>query len=339
MHNPHDQFFRAVFSQPENAAAHFRQYLPSDLVDRLDLGRAALQSGAMVPPLMRERYADLLYRVPLTEPAEPEGPSEAYVCVLFEHQSSVDPMMPLRLLLYMAAVWDRVWETHERRVIRLPAIVPIVLYHGDRRWKAARDFQGLIALPPEILACVVDYLPRFTFALNDLKRTDDADVQFHPILGLVLKALKHSRDPDFKARLPELTSAVVAALEQGDRGLSAFVLFMQYVLEQRGDVGPEDFTPFVETEVRPDLKEIVMSTAERLRNEGRVKGREEGRQEGIEIGALAAMRRILLRLIQLRLGPPTREVQDRIAVATEPELARWTERVIDAATIDELFAA
>ncbi len=238
MHNPHDQFSRAVFSQPENAAAHFRQYLPRDLVDRLDLGRAALQSGAMVPPLMRKRYADLLYRVPFTHPAEADGPSEAsYVCVLFEHQSSVDPMMPLRLLLYLAAVWDRVWEEREHRVMGLPAIVPIVLYHGERGWKASRGLQGLIDLPPEILACVADYLPSFTFVLNDLKRTDGSELRFHPVLGLVLRALKHSRDPDFKARLPELTSAVVAALKQGDRGLSAFVLFMQYVLEQRGDIG------------------------------------------------------------------------------------------------------
>ncbi|MEZ4268758.1 MAG: Rpn family recombination-promoting nuclease/putative transposase [Myxococcota bacterium] len=333
MPNAHDRFFRAVFSQPENAAAHFRQYLPRELVDALDLERASLESGSLVPAAMKQREADLLYRVPLRPevvPARAGGDgAEVYVFVLFEHQSKVDPMMPLRMLLYMTGIWERAWVERDTPV-RLPAIIPIVLYHGHRRWKAARAFQDLIDLPPEILASVSGYLPSFRFLLNDLKRIEDSDLQFHPVLGLVLRGLKHSRDPDFKALLPTLGASATEAFNEGDRGLSALVLFMHYIYEQREDVLPEDFAAFVDEHARPGLKEIVMSTAERLRS--------EGREEGIEIG-LSTMRRVLVRLIQLRFGPPTEDTERRVAEATEAELAAWAERVITATSVDEVFSA
>lgn len=337
MPNAHDRFFRAVFSQPENAAAHFRQYLPRELVDALDLERATLESGSLVPAAMKQREADLLYRVPVRPEVvatRAEGAEcEVYVFVLFEHQSKVDPMMPLRVLLYMTGIWERAWVERDRPV-RLPAIVPIVLYHGHRRWKAARSFQDLIDLPPGILASVGGYLPSFRFLLNDLKRIEDSDLQFHPVLGLVLRGLKHSRDPDFRALLPTLGPSVAAASTHGDRGLSALALFMHYIYEQRDDVAPEDFRAFVDEHARPDLMEIVMSTAERLRNEGR----EEGREEGIRLG-LGTMRRVLLRQIQLRFGPASQATEQRVASATQADLTTWAERVVVASSVDELFRA
>ena len=61
--------------------------------------------------------------------------------VLFEHQSGVDAMMPLRLLKYVVRVLER-QVREDGPVLPLPLVVPVVLHHsegaGRRRgaWKS-----------------------------------------------------------------------------------------------------------------------------------------------------------------------------------------------------------
>jgi hypothetical protein len=63
-----------------------------------------------------------------------------------ELQSTVDFQAPYRLLLYQVEIWrdmiSNILKTNLRRKsFRLPAIVPIVLYSGSRRWTASRNFR------------------------------------------------------------------------------------------------------------------------------------------------------------------------------------------------------
>ena len=71
---------------------------------------------------------------------------------------------------------------------------------------------------------------------------------------------------------------------------------------------------------RPE--ETIMSTAEKLRREGRAEGRVE----------------VLLHQLTERFGTLSPETVPRKAAAT-PELDRWVERVLDAKTLAEVFAA
>ena len=66
--------------------------------------------------------------------------------VLLELQSTVDHLMPFRLLLYMVEIWRDIYNNtpageRERKGFRLPAIVPAVLYNGRRSWTACRSFR------------------------------------------------------------------------------------------------------------------------------------------------------------------------------------------------------
>ena len=70
-----------------------------------------------------------------------------------------------------------------------------------------------------------------------------------------------------------------------------------------------------------------MSTAEKLRREGRAEGRTEGRAE------------LLLRQLTKRFGPLSTETVSRINAAAIPDLDRWGERLLDAKTLAEVFAA
>lgn len=68
---------------------------------------------------------------------------------LFELQSYNDLTMPLRLLVYMTAVWLDYFKNSDKnkqkqKGCRLPAIMPIVLYNGERSWTASRRFKKMI---------------------------------------------------------------------------------------------------------------------------------------------------------------------------------------------------
>jgi hypothetical protein len=57
--------------------------------------------------------------------------------------------------------------------------------------------------------------------------------------------------------------------------------------------------------------------------------REEGRQQGEA--------RALLRQLRAKFGPPAPELAARVEGADLPELERWLDRILTAATPDEVF--
>ena len=77
-------------------------------------------------------------------------------------------------------------------------------------------------------------------------------------------------------------------------------------------------------------KDTIMSTADKLRAEGRSEGRTEGRAEG-RIEAL-------MRLLNRRFGPLPDPVAARVRTGTLQELDDWTDRILTAPTLDALFA-
>lgn len=62
-------------------------------------------------------------------------------------------------------------------------------------------------------------------------------------------------------------------------------------------------------------------------DEGRVEGRVEGEAT------------LLLHLLRLRFGAVPAEVEARVTTANTETLLRWSERILTAATLDEVFAA
>ena len=63
MAGPHDQLFRATFSQPEQARAFLREVLPKAVAKALDWEALASQPESFVDEALKERQADLLFSV------------------------------------------------------------------------------------------------------------------------------------------------------------------------------------------------------------------------------------------------------------------------------------
>ncbi len=76
------------------------------------------------------------------------------------------------------------------------------------------------------------------------------------------------------------------------------------------------------------LRRMWIEKHERLaRDEGRNEGRNEGQQE------------LLLRQLTRRFGTLPEAITARVASAGHEELMRWFDRSLDAASLDDVFAA
>ena len=76
--------------------------------------------------------------------------------------------------------------------------------------------------------------------------------------------------------------------------------------------------------------EEFVSTAERLRREGRKEGRKEGVDEG--------RRDLLCMLLAQRFGKLSPAVRKRVQGADSEAIERWAKRVLTAASLAEVFA-
>ena len=71
---------------------------------------------------------------------------EVIFYVLMELQSTVDYLIPYRLLLYMTEIWRDIFKNvseneAKRKSFRLPVIVPMVLYNGQGKWNVPLNFK------------------------------------------------------------------------------------------------------------------------------------------------------------------------------------------------------
>src|SRR5262249_18262858 len=100
------------------------------------------------------------------------GGGDVLAYLLFEHQSTTDDRMAFRLLRYLVRIWER-WLTEHPEAKALPAIVPIVLYHGDQPWVAPTSFEALFDVPEAVRPALAPHLVRFAYLIDDLSEVPE----------------------------------------------------------------------------------------------------------------------------------------------------------------------
>ena len=85
---------------------------------------------------------------------------------------------------------------------------------------------------------------------------------------------------------------------------------------------PEPGLAAVLVELRPEAKEVAMTTADLLRAEGEARARIE----------------TLLELLDIKFGHVPADLEHKVRTATTSQLETWTRRIITANTIDDIFA-
>lgn len=127
------------------------------------------------------------------------------------------------------------------------------------------------------------------------------------------------RNTDLGSDMLELIDDL-RALSTGPHPVSELQAVMTYILIV-GDTTEDDLDPLIE-QLGPRAKEAIMTTAERLRAEGRAQGLAE----------------TLIKLLTIKFGSIPDTTISTIRAATPDTVDTWLQRLITATTLDQVFA-
>ncbi len=231
--------------------------------------------------------------------------------------------MPFRLIAYAVRIWEA-WLGEHPGAERIPAILPVVVHHGEGGWTAARSLEELYDLDPEALAAAGEGVPRLRFALDDLGAEGDEALRDRAMTALgrlVFYCFRHARNPAELIRGLAHWLDLVGEVYAAPNGAAALGTVWRYILILHSE--PPEVVLTQLALVTPDpIKEELMTAGEVL----------------IERGEIRGERRALLTMLTVRFGAVPAAVLARVNAAELAQLDAWIRRGVIAATLDEVFA-
>ena len=282
-----DAAWKMLFSTREIVRDLITGFVADSWIRMLDLDTLEKVPTHFVDRRMRQRITDVVWRV-----RSREG-DWTYLYLLIEFQSGNDHWMALRVMGYVALLWqDLLARDRElRRTRRLPPVLPVVIHSGASPWRAATDIAELLPALPDGLA---SYAPRMKYLLLDTHRFDDAGLR--PMRNLLASVMRLELNPDAPTHLEAI--ADLRRLVSGAPELKrVFSDWLTALLADRPDLADSGAIDLQETDmgIRENIERWQKEAIAKGRMEGLVEGRVEGRVEGEAL--------MLQRLLAKRFGP------------------------------------
>ena len=117
------------------------------------------------------------------------------ISLLFEQKSYPEKYPHLQLLRYLLGTWE--YDLREEQP--LTVTIPIIVYHGKKRWNY-KSFPAYFPIPKTDTESPLNrYIPKFDYHLTDLSHYSDEQLLALKMGYLVntLLALKHRRDEEY----------------------------------------------------------------------------------------------------------------------------------------------
>ena len=334
MKDTHDASYKLLFSHPEMVRDLVRGFIPDPWLHGLDFSTLQKVPSSFVTNDHRHRADDVIWRVRVQE-------QWMYLYLLIEFQSRTDHWMAVRVMTYVGLLYQDLIRRDDvarggdgksaPRGRYLPPVLPIVLYNGQARWTAATDVFDLL---PRLPGLAGHYLPRLKYLLID--ESSYTEQKLAGLQNLVAQVIRIGH-PQSKDTILQAIEQLTLWLHDKPELKRTLALWIRVILLQRSR----------HTLVLPklnDLKELKMTLAERFdqwaleyEQKGIQKGKQEGLREGLQKGIATGEGLLLQRQLARRFGPLPDAVLQRIAAASITELELWGDRVLDAASLDDVF--
>ncbi len=319
----HDHSYKLLFSQRAMVEDLMRGFIPDAWVHEVDWSSLEKANASYITDDLRGRVDDVIWRVRWRG-------EWLYVYLLLEFQSSIDPFMAVRIMVYVGLLYQDLIRSHQWTADRrLPSVFPVVIYNGTRPWTAPVEVADLIVPVPGGLET---YRPRLRYFLLDEGRLHEQELAPLQNFAAALFRLENSRTPGEIARVlgtlvEELKSPEMDELRRH------FTTWVNRVLL------PDRMPGEVFTHLN-DLQEVRSMLAERVKEwtEGwKREGRQEGRQEGLQLGLQQGEALLLLRQLERRFGPLDEALRQRVRAADADTLLQWGERILTVNTLAEVM--
>ena len=274
-----DKFFKAVFSRKEIVTELFEKTLSDDILPSLDLEKLELVSGSFVDGKLKEHFADLVYRCPLTDKGVVQ------IVLLLEHKSYQETFPHFQLLQYFLGLWNQNVKQQEKPVF----IIPIVFYHGKTTWHYQRMQDYFEEIPTPLLR----YLPMFDYDLIDLSAMKDHQIEDfkNGFLAVSTFLLKHRHEKNY---LKGLENQFIHLMSRIDFKQNEELMESIFVYIQATNDLPANELISIFGKISTQSKELTMSTLERVFKQGRDEATYEAIKNLLKEGLVTDVERLRL---------------------------------------------
>jgi hypothetical protein len=287
-----------------------REFVPEPWVEGLDFSTLDRVNATYVDPHLEKKEGDMVWKLRRKD-GEP-----VYVYLLIEFQSRSDRFMAVRLMCYISLLYlDLIDRGELASGKRLPLVIPLVVYNGDRRWRAPLELAELIELTEPAAEA---YVPRLRYRVIDQGAYALKDLERREGLASVLFWLERNRNQGLVHRVADRLKRLLGRPE--DASLRrAFAGWIDLVLPGMGlgkipeTVSLEEFGNMFEKRVQEWSREA--------RREGEKKGEAK----------------LLLRQLERKFGPLDADTRARVRKAESDRLLEWGERFVTAERLEQVF--
>lgn len=311
----HDSGYKKLFSNRTIFQQLIETFITEAWVKDLDFSKCETLDKSFVTDHYKETESDLIYKLKLRR-------KTIYIYVLLEFQSKVDRFMVLRVLFYILSFYMD-YTANYKRIKKLPAIFPIVLYNGQRKWSAPTRISDLIETEPSLGAYAIDFQ---YLLLNERAYSKERLLTIRNIVSTLFLAEGH-----YDISLLEQELLNLYEQESDKQAVSLFLnWFRQLVLY--GKVSPEDYATLDTVyRTKEEVHTMLVATLEQERKKIYQQGKDAGLVEG--------QRQTLLQLLQFRFQLNEEEqmklAQQLATIVEAPSLTALTNHGLQTARFDE----
>ncbi|GLI51922.1 transposase [Tepidanaerobacter syntrophicus] len=329
--NPHDKFFKEIFGNVEVAEDFFTNYLPQSILDIIDLKTIELQKDSFINKDLEESFSDLLFKVNINN-------TQGYIYFLFEHKSYPSKDIAFQLLKYMIEIWET--KVRKEQLNKLPIIIPLVIYHGKERWKASTALKEMINGYDKLAEDVKIYIPNYEYLLYDISRFTDEEIKGKAQLKIFFTTVRDIFTKSGKGAWDSIDRAIAYLKELEDKQTATeyFETLMRYIFSVDKSLTSSDANEIIKRieTTYPEGSEVVMTLAEKLREEGLKEGLEKGLEEGLEKGKVTALAKTALKLLSRKFGPLPEELKSKISKLDAVTLEVIIDGIFDYESLDDV---
>jgi predicted transposase/invertase (TIGR01784 family) len=159
--NPHDKLFKQTFSLVSQVTVFLEEFLPKDLLNRLNLKTLEIENVSFITGKLQEYFSDIIYSCHF------KTGKKARIIFLLEHKSYADANLSLQLLRYLTEAYDS--QLNKQEYNKIDVHIPIVIYHGEEKWKK-KTLIDLFNLPDSSFGA---FVPTFDYLVVDLRTVTD----------------------------------------------------------------------------------------------------------------------------------------------------------------------
>jgi predicted transposase/invertase (TIGR01784 family) len=282
--------------------------LPQRVLQSLDLDSIELSDDSFIDERLSLYQSDILIRARTRA-------SPVLIYILVDHKSYPDRWTVFQLLNYMVRVWER--ELSENRKLKkLPYIIPVVFYHGARKWTYPLAFASYLDAGEELDSFIPDFRP-LMFNLQHV----DLDMLLGGLtVKISLKAFKYA----LKGLRPHLGDILksIPNLPADSKTRTFISRLLEYIIQVSGDARVEDLEEQIRSIESDVSREVLMTIEEQLLERGTIKDKQQ----------------VLIRLLQKKFGPLGVDIKQLVLDNRDRDkLDSAIDLILDAESITEVL--